>query len=118
MKWIVGGLLLAVVAAVVSGRVPAAWVVYCFAALFVSMGLALFFAFYRSKHYGLLLLGCTYVSAALLAVILTEWWPLVVGFAIAWVLRAMGMDPVSEAAPDEQAPARGQTSTPDGDKKA
>ncbi len=93
MKWIVGGLLLAVVASMVSGRVPVGWVVYSFAALFVSMGLAIFFAFSRSKHYGLLLLGCTYVSAAIAAVVLTHWWPLVAGFAITWVLRAMGMDP-------------------------
>ena len=98
MKWIVGGLLLAVVGAVYSGRVPLAWLVYCFAGLFASMGLALFYAFSRSKHYGLLLLGCTYLSAALLSVVLTEWWPLVAGFAIAWVLRAMGMDPVTDEA--------------------
>ncbi len=112
MKWIIGGLLLAVVASVASGRVPLGWIIYCFAALFVSMGLALFFAFYRSRHYGLLLLGCTYVSAALLAVVLTEWWPLVGGFAIAWVLRAMGVEPpadeqaapeTAQAAPSEQA---------------
>ncbi len=98
MKWIIGGLLLAVAASVVSGRVPLGWIIYCFAALFVSMGLALFFAFYRSRHYGLLLLGCTYVSAAFLAVVLTEWWPLVGGFAIAWVLRAMGVEPPEEEA--------------------
>ena len=116
MKWIVGGLLLAVVASVVSGRVSPAWVVYCFAGLFASMGLALFYAFSRSKHYGLLLLGCTYVSAALLAVVLTEWWPLVAGFVIAWVLRAMGMDP----APAETMGTQEQTqaSAPDADKKS
>ncbi len=101
MKWIIGGLLLAVVASVASGRVPLGWIVYCFAALFASMGLALFFAFYRSRHYGLLLLGCTYVSAALLAVVLTDWWPLVGGFAVAWVLRAMGVEPPAEPAAPE-----------------
>ena len=115
MKWIVGGLLLAVVGAVYSGRVPLAWLVYCFAGLFASMGLALFYAFSRSKHYGLLLLGCTYLSAALLSVVFTEWWPLVAGFAIAWVLRAMGMDPVSEPPPDAQ--SQEQVLPPESDKK-
>lgn len=42
MKWIVGGLILAVVASVVSGRVPVAWVVYSFALMFGCWGLALF----------------------------------------------------------------------------
>jgi len=111
MQWIVGGLLLAVVAAVVSGRVPVVWVVYCFAALFISMGLALFYAFVRNRHYGLLLLGMTYTSSAILAIVTAEWWPLVAGFAIAWVLRAMGIEPTPEELPGAEA------SAPDGDKK-
>ena len=115
MQWIVGGLLLAVVGVVYKRPELMEWVVYCFAALFASMGLALFFAFSRSKHYGLLLLGCTYLSAALLSVVLTEWWPLVAGFAIAWVLRAMGMDPVSEQLPDAQ--SQEQVLPPESDKK-
>ena len=116
MKWIVGGLLLAVLASVVSGRVPVAWVVYCFAALFVSMGLVIFFAFSRNKHYGMLLLGCTYVSAAIAAVVLMHWWPLVAGFSIAWVLRAMGMDPTPAEVTEEPA-AQAQT-PPESDKKS
>ena len=103
MKWIVGSVLLAVVAAIASGRVPILWVVYCFAGLFVSMGLALFFAFFRNKHYGLLVLGITYVAAALGAILTREWWPLVAGFALAWALRAMGMEPAPEELPDAQA---------------
>lgn len=122
MKWIVGGLLLAVLASVVSGRVPVAWVVYSFAALFVSMGLAIFFAFSRNKHYGLLLLGCTYVSAAIAAVVLTHWWPLVAGFVIAWLLRAMGMDPTPTeltGEPEQGAtPAQSQGPASEGDKKS
>ena len=117
MKWIIGGLVLAVVGAVYSGRVPLTWVVYCFAGFFVSMGLALFFAYTRSRHYGLLLLGCTYVSAALLAVVLSEWWPLVAGFAIAWVLRAMGMDPAPAETAGEQAQGETEAQAPGGDKK-
>ena len=109
MKWIVGGLLLAVVASVVSGRVPAVWVIYCFAALFASLGGALFFAYTRSKHAGLLLLGATYFASALAAIVLSEWWPLVAGFGLVWVLRMMGVEPPAEDLPGAQAP--------DGDKK-
>ena len=96
MKWIIGGALLGVVGAVYSGRVPVAGVVYSFAVMFACWGLALFFAYTRSKHPGLLLLGITFLSAAVLAALLTHWWPLLAGFAIAWVLRAMGMDPPPE----------------------
>jgi len=81
--------------------------------LFGAMGLMLFFAFSRNKHKGLLLLGCTYVAAALVAVVLKEWWPLVAGFAIAWVLRAMGLEPEGEVSPDAQE----QAASTDGDKK-
>jgi len=112
MQWIVGAVVLAFVAAVVSGRVPVAFVVYTFAALFIFMALALFFAFSRSKKYGLLLIGISYAASAALAIVLTDWWPLVAGFAIAWVLRAMGLDSAPEAEPDEQA----QSST-NGDEK-
>ncbi|MEQ1774297.1 MAG: hypothetical protein ABL891_10995 [Burkholderiales bacterium] len=108
MKWIVGGLLLAVVGVVYKRPELMMWVVYCFAGLFASMAFALFFAFSRSKHYGLLLLGCTYLSGAVLSVVLTEWWPLVVGFAMAWVLRAMGMDPVADEAKAEPAAQDGE----------
>src|SRR5262245_41354276 len=96
MKWIVGGLVLAVVASVMSGRVPMAWVVYSFAVMFGCWGLALFFAYTRTKHHGLLLLGVTFVAAGVLAAIEVHWWPLIAGFAIAWVLRAMGMDPAPQ----------------------
>lgn len=111
MKWVFGGFVLAVVGAVYSGRVPVAWVVYSFAVMYGCWGLALFFAYTRSKHHGLLLLGMTFFSAGVLAAILTHWWPLLAGFAIAWVLRAMGMDPPPDEAPS---PVPGQ----DGENKS
>lgn len=117
MKWVLGGLFLAVVASVMSGRVPVSWVVYSFGALFIFMGLALFFAFTRNKHHGLLLLGITYVAAAIAAITLTEWWPLVAGFVIAWVMRAMGIEPTPAELPDAQAQTPAQVPPPENDKK-
>ena len=102
MKWLVGAVLLAFVAAVVSGRVPVEYVVYTFAALFISMALALFFAYSRSKHKGLLLMGLCYGASAVLAIVLTHWWPLLAGFAVVWILRAMGLDPGPAVAGDPQ----------------
>jgi hypothetical protein len=105
MKWMIGAVVLALIGAVVSGRVPVAWVVYTFSALFISMALALFFAFARARHHGLLLMGICYGVSAALAIVLVDWWPLVAGFAIVWVLRAMGLDPTPDPVPGEQAQA-------------
>ena len=107
MKWIIGSVLLAVVGAVYSGRVPMTWVVYSFAALFASLGAALVFAYSRNnarnKHHGLLLMGLVYFISALASVVLEHWWPLVAGFGILWVLRAMGMEPAAEGAAANEA---------------
>lgn len=75
------------------------WIIYVFAILFIVMGLALFFAYSRRKHNGLLLFGVTYTASAILAVVIMEWWPLVAGFAIVWIMRAMGLEPEPEQPP-------------------
>ena len=115
MKWIIGSLLLAVGGAVYSGRVPMIWLVYCFGALFASLGAALIFAYSRNKHPGLLLLGIIYFIAALAAVLLEHWWPLVAGFGVLWVLRGMGMEP--EAEQSKAAETLGKVATEEGEKK-
>lgn len=68
-------------------------VIYIFSVLFIVLTLALLFAYYRTRQPGLVLIGTTYGSAAVLALMFMEWWPLVAGFALAWVLRLMGLDP-------------------------
>ena len=103
MKWIIGSVLLAVVGAVYSGRVPMIWVVYSFGALFASLGAALMFAYTRNKHHGLLLMGLVYFISALASVVLEHWWPLLAGFGVLWALRAMGMEPAAEGAAANEA---------------
>ena len=68
-------------------------IIYIFAASFIFMALALMFTYQRTKHYGVFLLGLTYGASAGLAIVLTHWWPLVAGFALAWILRLLGLDP-------------------------
>ncbi len=113
MKWVIGGLLLGVGGAVYSGRVPLEWVVYSFALMYGCWGLALFFAYTRTKHHGLLLLGITFVTAGVLAGVMKHWWPLLAGFAMAWVLRGMGMDPP----PPPELTGEAPTPQADSDKK-
>lgn len=68
-------------------------IIYIVSALFIVLTLALLFAYYRTRHPGLVLMSSTYGSAAVLALMLMEWWPLAAGFALAWLLRLIGLDP-------------------------
>lgn len=68
-------------------------VIYFFAASFVFMAVALTITYRRTRHYGVFLLALTYAASAVLAVVLTHWWPLAAGFALVWVLRFLGLDP-------------------------
>lgn len=113
MKWVIGALIVAVVWSIATGRVTATWLIYCFAILFASMAAALVFAFGRNKHYGFLLLAGTYFAAALGALVLLEFWPLIVGFGMAWGFKMMGVEPKVEAPPG----APSEASAPEGEKK-
>jgi hypothetical protein len=77
-------------------------IIYFFAASFVFMAAALMLTYKRTRHYGVFLLGLTYAAAAVLAVVLTHWWPLVAGFALVWVLRFLGLDPDVQKGDNEQ----------------
>jgi hypothetical protein len=68
-------------------------VIYLFSGLFVVLAVALLFAYYRTRHGGLLLMCTTYAAAAVLALMHMHWWPLALGYALVWVLRLMGLDP-------------------------
>ena len=84
---------------------PIAIIVYIFAASFILMTVALFFAYRRTGHYGLFLLGLTYGASAGLAIVLTHWWPLVVGFVLVWILKMLGLDPGWEMQPPPRPPS-------------
>ena len=68
-------------------------IIYFFAASFIFMALALMITYKRTRHYGVFLLGLTYGAAAVVAIVLTHWWPLVAGFVLVWLLRLFGLDP-------------------------
>src|SRR5690349_12454766 len=61
--------------------------IYLFSASFVFMALALLFAYQRTHHYGLFIMGLTYGTSAALALVFTHWWPLAAGFALVWVFK-------------------------------
>ena len=74
------------------------YVIYAFAALFLVMFAAMMFAFYRERHFGLFIMGVTYGASALVAISIPHWWPLVMGFALVWLLRMMGLEPEVKSA--------------------
>lgn len=68
-------------------------IITVFSTFFVLLALAVLFAFYRTRHYGLLLIGLAYGISAVLALLTMQSWPLVVGFAVAWIMKKMGLEP-------------------------
>jgi hypothetical protein len=68
-------------------------IIYVFAALFIALALGLFFAYYRMRHPGTLLMGITYLASAGAALGYMQWWPLVMGLLLTWVIRLMGLEP-------------------------
>ena len=73
------------------------YVTYAIAGVFIALSFAMLYVFYRSAHTGLFILGLTYGSSGLIAILLGEWWPLVAGFTLAWVLKLLGLEPRAEA---------------------
>ena len=67
--------------------------IYIFAGLLFVFALMLLFAYYRTRHPGLVLMASCYGSGSVLSVMLMHWWPLVAAFALAWMMRMMGLDP-------------------------
>ena len=78
------------------------FIVYILSISFVLMAGALMFAYHRTKHYGMFLMGITYAASAGLAVVLMHWWPLVAGFILVWILKLLGLDPGTRAGSKEQ----------------
>lgn len=68
-------------------------IIYIFSASFIFMAVALMITYQRTKHYGVFVLGLAYGASAVLAILITHWWPLVAGFVLVWVLRLLGLDP-------------------------
>ena len=69
------------------------YVIWGVAGLFVALSIAMFYVFYRSSHFGMLILGITYGTSGLLAILVAHWWPLIAGIVLAWMLRFLGLEP-------------------------
>ncbi len=68
-------------------------VIIIFSVLFILISLAVLFAYFRSGHLGLFLIGFTYGAAGVVALLQMHWWPLTAGFALVWVMKMIGLEP-------------------------
>jgi hypothetical protein len=68
------------------------YVIYAFAGIFVALGGAMFYVFYRERHFGMFLMGLTYTISGLMGFAVAHWWPLIAGFVLVWMLRMLGLE--------------------------
>lgn len=70
-------------------------VIYVLAGLSILLAIGGLNAYSQTKHPGLLLSSLVSIGFSVVAIVLVHWWPLVVGFALNWGLRLIGLDPGS-----------------------
>jgi hypothetical protein len=73
------------------------YLIYFVAGLFITLSIAMFYVFFRSSHFGMLIMGITYGASGLLAIMVAHWWPLIAGIVLAWMLKFLGLEPGSES---------------------
>jgi hypothetical protein len=75
-------------------------VVYILGGFFLALGAAMLYVAWRSRLFGILLMGVTYSAAGATAIWLAHWWPLAAGFALVWILKLLGLEPRIETRND------------------
>ncbi len=66
---------------------------YFLASVFIVIGFMMLFAYHRTRRRELILLSFVYSSSGLAAGYSLQWWPLIAGFVVAWLLKFAGFDP-------------------------
>ena len=80
---------------------------YFVASVFIVLGFMMLFAFRRSRRWELVLMSFIYSGSGIASAYSLDWWPVIAGFIVAWLLKLAGFDP------DKSAKARvGRTSEP------
>jgi hypothetical protein len=78
------------------------YVVYVISALFIFLSVMMLFAYARAGQFGLLLMALTYGASGILALWIVHWWPLAGGFALVWLMRALGLEPPANPGPEDR----------------
>jgi hypothetical protein len=65
---------------------------YFFSSFFIVLGFMMLFAFRRTRRTELVLYSFVYSASGLAAGYSMQWWPLIAGFVVAWLLKLAGYD--------------------------
>lgn len=66
---------------------------YFVASVFIVLGFMMLFAFRRSRRWELVLMSFIYSGSGIASAYSLDWWPLIAGFIVAWLLKLAGFDP-------------------------
>ncbi len=66
---------------------------YFFASVFIVAGFLMLFAYRRTRRKELLLFSFIYSASGLAAGYSLDWWLLIAGFVVVWLLKFAGYDP-------------------------
>lgn len=66
---------------------------YFLSSVFIVAGFMMLFAYRRTRRKELLILSFVYAGSGLSAGYSLQWWPLISGFIVAWLLKFAGYDP-------------------------
>lgn len=83
---------------------------YFVASLFIVLGFMMLFAFHRTRRWELVALSFVYSGSGLAAGYSLQWWPLIAGFIVAWLLKLAGYD--ADKAPRSRRGARAARGDP------
>jgi hypothetical protein len=67
-------------------------VLYFFSSFFIVLGFMMLFAFRRTRRVEMVLYSFVYSGSGLAAGYSMQWWPLIAGFVVAWLLKLGGYD--------------------------
>ena len=87
---------------------------YFCASVFIVLGFMMLFAYHRTRRWELVLFSFVYSGSGLAAGYSLEWWPLIAGFVVAWLLKLAGYDADRPPRPGRTGtePPRGDSSGP------
>jgi hypothetical protein len=68
------------------------YLLYFFSSVFIVLGFLMLFAFRRTRRWELVLVSFVYSASGLAAGYSAQWWPLLSGFVVVWLLKFAGYD--------------------------
>lgn len=68
------------------------YLLYFVSSVFIVLGFMMLFAFRRTRRWELVLVAFVYTASGLSGGYSAQWWPLIAGFVVVWLLKFAGYD--------------------------